>query len=135
MSKKIFTKNEIKILQNNPCVKSVSSKGITYTNDFKEIFIAESEKGKIARQIFEEHGFDTDVLGMERVKSAASRWKSAYKHRGLDGLKDTRKGNSGRPLERELSLEEKYARLEEEINLVKAENELLKKIKQMERGW
>jgi len=110
MSKKIFTHHEIKILQKNPYVKSVSLKGITYTNDFKEIFVAESEKGKIARQIFEEHGFDTDILGKERVKSAASRWKIAYKNKGLEGLKDTRKGNSGRPLERELSWEEKYAR-------------------------
>ena len=44
------------------------------------------------------------------------------------GLRDTRKENSGRPLERELTLEEKNARLEAEINLLKAENELLKKI-------
>ena len=37
--------------------------------------------------------------------------------------------NSGRPLERELTLEEKYARLEAQTNLLKAENELLKKIR------
>ena len=38
-----------------------------------------------------------------------------------------RAGNSGSPRERELTLEEKYARLEAQINLLKAENELLKK--------
>jgi transposase len=135
MSKKIFTDYEIKTLKKNLYVSSVSSKAITYTNEFKEIFVAENEKGKIPRQIFEESGFDTDILGMERVKSAAKRWRSAYKEKGLDGLKDTRKGNSGRLLERELSLEEKYARLEAQMNLVIAENELLKKIKRMERGW
>ena len=37
-------------------------------------------------------------------------------------------------VERELSLEEKYARLEAQINLLKAENELLKKIRFAERG-
>ena len=41
--------------------------------------------------------------------------------------------NSGRPREKELSLEEKYARLEAKINLLKAENELLKKTRYTER--
>ena len=39
----------------------------------------------------------------------------------------------GRPLERELTLEEKYARLEAKMNLLKAENELLKKFNIIER--
>ena len=54
MSKKIFTEKEIEILSNNPYVKSVSSKGITYTDEFKRYFIAENEKGKLPREIFEE---------------------------------------------------------------------------------
>ena len=49
MSKKIFTEREIKILSDNPHVKSVSSKGITNTEDFKRIFIAENEKGEITK--------------------------------------------------------------------------------------
>ncbi len=40
----------------------------------------------------------------------------------------------GRPRERELTLEEKNTRLEAEINLLRAENELLKKIRFAERG-
>ena len=32
--------------------------------------LAENEKGKFPREIFEEHGFDIDILGMERVKSS-----------------------------------------------------------------
>ncbi len=38
MVKKIVTEKEIKILSNNPYVKSVSSKGITYTDEFRRIF-------------------------------------------------------------------------------------------------
>ncbi|MBM7841393.1 hypothetical protein JOC54_004699, partial [Alkalihalobacillus xiaoxiensis] len=56
------------------------------------------------------------------------------KKNGVMGLTDTRKGHSGRPREREVSLEEKNARLEAQINLLKAENELLKKIRFAERG-
>ena len=42
--------------------------------------------------------------------------------------------NSGRPRERDLTLEEKNARLEAQINLLKAENELLKKIRFGRKG-
>ena len=66
--------------------------------------------------------------------SASKRWRKAYRKNGVIGLRDTRTENSGRPRERELTLEEKNARLEAQINLLKAENELLKKIRFAERG-
>jgi transposase len=134
MSNKVFTQNEIEILSKNQCVKHVSSKGITYTDEFKRIFIAENENGKFPRDIFEEHGFDTSILGMERVQSCGKRWRAAYREDGICGLRDTRKGKSGRPSEKELSIEEKYERLKVECNLLKAENELLKKLDFLERG-
>jgi transposase len=133
MSKKTFTEKEIKSLSKNPYVNSVSSKGITYTEEFRRHFIAENEKGKLPREIFEYCGFDVEVLGIARIESAAKRWRAAYREDGIEGLKDTRKENSGRPREGELSLEEKYARLEAQVNLLKAENELLKKIDLAER--
>jgi transposase len=134
MSKKIFTEKEIKLLSNNPFVKSVSLKGITYTDEFKHIFIEGNDNGKLPRQIFEECGFDIDVIGIDRVRSSGKRWRAAYRENGVSGLRDTRAENSGRPCERELTLEEKYARLEAQHNLLKAENELLKKIRFAERG-
>lgn len=132
MTKKLFTTKEIQNLSKNPYVKSVSEKGITYTDEFKRIFIEENEKGKPPRIIFEEGGFDIDVIGLQRIVSSGNRWRTSYKENGVFGLRDTRKENSGRNSERELTLEEKYARLEAERNLLKAENELLKKIKLME---
>ncbi|SHJ77308.1 hypothetical protein SAMN02745912_01030 [Paramaledivibacter caminithermalis DSM 15212] len=134
MSNKIFTEKEVKLLSQNKYVKKVSMKAITYTDEFKRIFISENEKGKLARDIFETHGFDIDILGINRVKSASKRWRKAYKNNGVIGLKDTRKQNSGRPREKELSLEEKYERLKAQNNLLKAENELLKKLDMIERG-
>jgi transposase len=133
MSKKTFTEREIKKLLNNPFVKSVSSKGITYKDEFKRYFMAEYENGKLPIQIFEECGFDLEIIGERRVRSSTSRWCTAYRKEGITGLKDSRKENSGRPNERELSLEERYARLEAQNNLLKAENELLKKMELAER--
>ena len=134
MSNKLFTTNEIHILSKNPYVKKVSSKGITYTDEFKRIFITENENGKFPREIFESCGFDIHILGMKRIESSGKRWRAAYRKNGVCGLVDTRSHNSGRPSEKNLSLEEKYKRLEAQNQLLKAENELLKKIKLMERG-
>ncbi len=49
MSKKIFTEKEIEVLTKNQYIKNVSAKGITYTDEFKQIFIAENELLKKSR--------------------------------------------------------------------------------------
>lgn len=84
--------------------------------------------------VFEQAGFNVEMIGMKRIEAAASRWKLAYKKSGLVGLKDTRQMNSGRRLNRELTAQEQTAKLEAKIKLLEAENELLKKVYLMERG-
>ena len=133
MSGKLFTNKEIEILSSNKYVKKVSERAITYTEEFRNIFIIESDKGKFPRMIFDECGFDINIIGIERIKSASKRWRNAYKCNGFIGLVDSRKSNSGRPNEKKLSVEAKYERLQAQVNLLKAENELLKKIQFSER--
>ncbi|MBS6889785.1 MAG: IS3 family transposase [Clostridium sp.] len=129
MSKKLFTEEEIIILKQNKYVKKVTSKGITYTDEFKRIFIDENGNGKLPRVIFEECGFNINIIGMQRVKSSASRWRTAFKNGGAIKLTDTRKYNTGRPIEKDLSIEEKYKKLEAKMKLLQAENELPKKVR------
>ncbi|CUU45725.1 hypothetical protein BCD96_000150 [Clostridium beijerinckii] len=74
MSKKFFSNEEINILSKNKYVKRVSEKGITYTDEFKRLFIAENEKGKFPREIFEECGFDINIIGLKE-----------YNHLVVDG--------------------------------------------------
>ncbi|MEG2058060.1 MAG: IS3 family transposase, partial [Romboutsia sp.] len=88
MSKKLFTVQEIELLSKNKYVKNVSQKGITYTDEFKHIFITENENGKLPRQVFEECGFDIDIIGIKRVKSSANRWRTSYKYGGATRLQD-----------------------------------------------
>lgn len=133
MSNKIFTEKEIEILAQNQNVQSVSERGITYTDEFKRKFVARNEAGMLPREIFEEQGFDISIIGINRVRSAGKRWRALYRENGITGLEDIRKLNSGRPRIKGLSLEEKLARLEAQILLLKAENELLKKIDMAER--
>lgn len=133
MSKILFSKEAIINLKNNNYVKSVSEKGITYTDEFKTLFIAEYSSGKLCSQIFKDAGFDIEILGKERIYSASKRWRRAYKKLGELGLRDTRKINSGRPLKHELTQEELLAKKDAEIAYLKAEVELLKKIELQER--
>ena len=134
MSKKLFSSKDIEILSKNKYVKKVSEKGITYTDEFKRLFISENEKGKFPRDIFVECGFDIDVIGLKRIQSAGSRWRSAFRRNGIEQLQDTRKFNTGRSTEKDLSLEKKYEKLQAKLKLLQAENELLKKLEMLERS-
>ena len=102
----------------------------------KVFLLRRMRKGKFQDRYFEENGFDIEIIGIEEYIKLLLRWRTKLIMKsGVLGLRDTRKGNSGRPTQKELSLEEKYERLEAKIQLLKAENELLKKLDMMERGW
>lgn len=133
MTKKIFKEHEILELSKNKYVKNVTSKGITYTNEFKLQFIAEYKDGKNSRKIFEDAGFDIEMIGVKRIDSASLRWRNAYKNKGVLGLDDTRSLNSGKTLNRELTIEEILAKKDAEIAYLKAELELIKKLELQER--
>ncbi|WP_051823928.1 IS3 family transposase [Clostridium sulfidigenes] len=133
MSKKTFTVEEVELLSKNKYVQSVSEKSITYSNEFKIHFIAESKKGKTSRLIFEEAGFDIGIIGERRCEVAGARWRKAFKDKGVLGLDDTRKHNSGAKLKRELSKDEIIARKDAEIEYLKTEVEMLKKLELCER--
>ena len=133
MSKSIFSDNEVKNLIKNKYVKNVTNKAITYTDEFKEKLVFETENyKKFPRQVFEECGFNIEIIGKARIEKAAYRWRKQFKKLGQ--LKDTRKGKSGRPLKRELSDAEKLKRAEAKIHLLEIENELLKKNDMIQRG-
>jgi hypothetical protein len=134
MSEKLFTDEEIKILKQNKYVKRVGPKGITYTDEMKHFAISEWEKGVTSTQVFINAGFEPRMIGDYRVKSSMRRWKRAFKENGIMGLQDTRKGFSGRPLKRELSLEEQIERLEAKNKFLKVQLEFQKKLDMIERG-
>ena len=133
MSKITFNKETIEILKENKYVVKVSEKSITYSDEFKRLFIEEYIKGKTPRLIFEEAGFDVTALGTKRYEQAAARWIRAYKNDGIIGLRDTRKENTGRPTDKELTKEDIILKQEAKIKLLEEQVELLKKLDMTER--
>ena len=133
MSKIIFNDKQIKLLAKNPNVSRVSDKSITYSEEFKNKFIEENSKGILPRKIFEDNGFDIEIIGLKRIEQSAARWREKYADMGVLGLKDSRNSNSGRPLLRELTAQEEIERLKAKISLLEIENEFLKKLDEIER--
>jgi len=134
MSNKLFTEQELEILKQNKYVKRVGPKGITYTDEMKHFAISESNKGSFSTEIFEKAGFDLEIIGRTRAHKSLDRWKAAYKKSGITGLQDTRKNSSGRPLTRELSLEEQLERKEARIKFLEFQLDFQKKLDMIERG-
>lgn len=134
MSKRTFSKEEIETLRKNRYVKRVSEKAITYTDEFKHQAIEQSEKGLMSTAIFDRAGFELTIIGRKRAQNSLNRWKRSYKDSGVMGLRDRRTDNSGRPLERELSLEEQLEREKAKRKFLEVQLEFLKKLDMIERG-
>ena len=126
MSKVKFSKKAVETLKKNPYVKSVSEHGITYSEEFKNIFIKEHSEGIPTSVIFERYGFDINVLGENRIHSASKRWRQQANRE--EDFTDKRAINSGRPLSRELSEEETIEKLKHKIAILEQENSFLKKV-------
>ncbi len=119
MSKIVFNEKQMAELKANPHVKSVSRGYINYTDEFKEYFVKEYEKGKLPRTIFAECGFDAETVGVERFASSGKRWRKAAER--VEGLIDKRKLSSGRRRTGKPTPEQ-------EIEKLKAENQYLKQM-------
>ena len=131
MSKNYFTPEQVEQLKKNKYVKHVSEKAITYTEEFKEVFMLEYNSGKLPSQILTEMGFDYKLLGRKRIDNIVQRTKKQSIR--PEGFKDTRTTESGRPLERELSPEEEMERLKQENEILKAKVEFLSLLRRAER--
>lgn len=131
MGKNYFTPEQVEQLRKNKYVKHVSEKAITYTEEFKEVFLLEYNSGKIPSQILTEMGFDIKVLGSSRVRKISERTKKQSLR--PEGFKDTRADSSGRPRTKDLTQEELIERQKQEIEVLKAKVEFLSLLRRAER--
>ena len=135
MSKITFNEHQQRVLEANPNVASVSDRAVQYTPEFKIHAVKESLAGKGPAQIFSESGFDLTVIGSKKANSSLNRWRATFKTYGEEGFFEERrgKGSNGRPSAKDLSAEKKLEKAEARIKYLEAENELLKKLEELER--
>ncbi|HEU4965478.1 MAG TPA: HTH domain-containing protein, partial [Bacilli bacterium] len=73
-----FTEHEIRLLEENPNVKLVSDKSITYTPSFKLAAVEAYAEGQTPMEIFQKAGFDMDIIGHQKPKDNLKRWRATY---------------------------------------------------------
>ena len=117
MSKKLFTPQEQLMLRQNPFTEKVTARMLSLTVEFKEIFIQEYNKGKTPKQIFEDHGFDVDVLGGKRIRSMAQHTRDQYEKYG---------GFSNKPVKQDKTESGKKHSEKDDIAHIRAEMEYLR---------
>ena len=135
MSKNLFSEYQIKELEKNPNVLRVSTRSISYEPDFKVKAVKEYQVGKSPTQIFIENDLNIEVIGKDQPKRCLQRWRETFEKFGELGLQTERRGkaSTGRPSSKELSVEEKLKKAEARIKFLEAENDLLKKLEELER--
>lgn len=73
-----LNKEEIRILGENPYVVNVSEDRVVYSDEFKHRFMREYLEGKKPKQIFQDAGFDPQMLGSKRIERAGARWRESF---------------------------------------------------------
>lgn len=131
MSKNYFTDEQVKVLEANPYVVSVTSRYINYSEKFKKLFLKDYNEGMLPIDIFKKYGFDPNLIDSGRRSNFVQRVKKESQR--LDEFKDMRKVNSGRPRTKGLTPEEQIARLNQKINILKQENDFLKRVRFINR--
>ena len=131
MGANYFSDEQVQELEKNPYVKKVSVKSITYSEEFKELFWTDLQKGMLPRNIFKKYGFDPSMLGPRRTKNFTYRVRKEATR--VERFKDTRSTNSGRPLTRVLTIEEELERLKQKCEILQQENDFLKRVRFINR--
>lgn len=126
MSKKQFSDEEMAVLRQNPFTYNVTRNTLSFTREFKELFLAEYEAGNIPRQILIDHGYDPEMLGDRRIWGISQHIRKQYEKYGEvhEGVSNTKPPGGSKPL----SDKDELKQLRHEVDYMKQEIEFLKKI-------
>ena len=142
MNKKTHTnplsQREVKALQSNPYIASVTTTTVRFTEQFKEKAYEAKIKGVSVAETMRNCGIDPDVLGESRVDGF--RYSLNKKAKQENGFADGRRENYRRPPKTgEETVEQRIRWLENELAYTRQEVEFLKKLQaanmEAQRQW
>jgi len=91
MSKQEYTKEQIQELVSNSCIKTCSSKYITFNDDFKLLALDLDKKWMIHRDIFRKFWFPEYIINSKIPEKSLKNWRYNAKHKWIESLKNTQK--------------------------------------------
>ena len=128
MKHHIFTLAEREELESNPNISKVLNSNVEYTEEFKQKALNEHEVlGKTAKQIFSEAGIPDWLNIGKYAKDCIKRWKKQKKEN-----KAIKRGRPSFEVNKPLN-EMSNQELIREIQLLRLENEFLKKLEPLEQ--
>jgi len=132
-TKKKFTPEEIKHLKANPYTEHVTESTITYTLAFKETFWQLSLEGYAEPAAFRKLGYNTEILGFDRVHNTTKRLRKAAQT--VEGFHGSRQGGvrikreaDSEPAHGEIISDEAARRMQREIMRLQQQMAFLKKV-------
>lgn len=133
---KRFTPEEVKQLESNPFTYRVSASQISYTLEFKNLFLARYEAGESVREIFQSLGYDTEILGESRIYCFAHQLVKRAEAGEL-----MREGPPSRRAEKPADInynmmpsQQSIAAMQREITYLRQQLEFVKKITELDNG-
>ncbi len=128
MSRKPFTAEEQAILLQNQYTYKVTDHTLSFTKEFKSIFIEKYKEGIIPRKILADYGYDPDILGDRRIWGIAQHLREQYESSGGVFPEGRREYCKTQKNPGHLTEKEELKQLRQEVDYLKQEIEFLKKI-------
>ena len=133
---KKFTKEQMETLAANPFTYKINVYRISYTLEFKNLFLARYAAGDSVREIFESLGYDTNILGDSRIYCFAYKLsKLAESGRLLMETPPATKQEKPANVDfNTMPAQQSVAAMQREIAYLRQQVEFLKKITELDKG-
>jgi hypothetical protein len=129
-----MSKDYVKELNEHRYVERATEWTVSFTPEFKQLAYDEYYRGKSTREIFGEAGFDVEKLGTKRLENFRN--SLMRKSEEENGFTDKRKDKSLQaPPSTEAQLQKRIRELEHRNAYLEQENDFLKKIQELEKGY
>lgn len=134
-----FTEDQINILMLNPYTAKATPHKIRFTLEFKKYALKELEKPRMTyRKVFQNAGYDTELLGHERMKSMMLSIKKEAA--SPEGLREPKEGTREQELEKRCKAENTKRHtqtsikdLQKRVTQLEQQIEFLKKLSHLNR--
>ncbi len=122
--RRILTKEEVKIISQNPNVRRCSAKSIRYQKQFRAAAMKlYNEEGLAAVEIFELAGFDLNVIGKRTPNKLMNQWNTAQRPRDVRKLPFRVKPSAT------VTKADRIRKLKNRVAYLEAENDFLAKLR------
>ena len=117
-----YTDEEIEMLAANPYTAYVNETQLHFTAEFKELLWARYKLGERPKEIFEDCGYDAELVGLKRIDNTIAR------------VRTVKRGNGKMTDGHKCPHQRKAADTEYELEYLRQENAFLKKLYILETG-